>query len=85
MSGPEYYTATESFSTDLDGAPVVVKRGENVRADHDLVKQNPDKFKPVELASRFDAVEQATAAPGEQRDTGRRGARAGGRGGKKQQ
>lgn len=68
---PEFYTATESFATDLDGGPVVVARGENVRAGHPLIKANPDKFRPLEQATRFAVIEQATAAPGEKRRTGR--------------
>ncbi len=68
----DYYAAIESYSTELDGVPVVIKRGENVRADHPLVKANPDKFQPLELSSRWDTIEQATAAPGEKRKTGRR-------------
>lgn len=68
----DYMQAKESYTTMLDGVPVVVHRGENIRADHELVTQNPAMFKPVELSSRWDTVEQATAAPGEKRTVGRR-------------
>jgi hypothetical protein len=68
----DYYCARESFATQYEGGPVVVRKGENVRADHPLVRANPEKFAPVELSSRWDTVEQATAAPGEKRQLGRK-------------
>ena len=78
MADPaDYMQATDSFTTELDGQVVTVNRGEFVRAGHALVKQNPGRFRPLEITSRFDTVEQATAAPGERRNTGRPRQRAG--------
>lgn len=54
------------FTTSVGGIPVVVRRGELVPADHELVKANPAYFEPAEQHTRF-TVEQATAAPGEKR------------------
>lgn len=68
---PQFYTATTTFATELDGLPVVVHRNENVRAGHPLITANPQNFKPVELSTRWETVEAATAAPGEKRQTGR--------------
>jgi hypothetical protein len=68
----EFFQAKESFATMFNGTIVDVRRGENVRAGHPLIEANPEKFQPVELSSRWDTVEQATAAPGEKRRTGRR-------------
>jgi hypothetical protein len=72
MADPQFYSATETFATELDGVPVVVHRNENVRAGHPLIEANPDKFKPLEVTTRWETVEQATAAPGEKRAAGRR-------------
>jgi hypothetical protein len=73
MAGPQFFTAKEAFTTELEGyGPVVIQKGENVRAGHPLIEQNPERFQPVEISSRWDTVEQATAAPGEKRRTGRR-------------
>lgn len=75
MSSTEYLVARESFMAVLNGETVVVKQGEYVRAGHQLALEHPDKFQPLSISSRWDTVEQATAAPGEQRNTGRRGRR----------
>lgn len=71
MAGTDFVVATQAFATVLDGVEVIVHRGENVRAGHPLVASNPEKFQPLELSTRWDVVEQATAAPGEKRDPGR--------------
>jgi hypothetical protein len=72
----EFVQSTTTFTIDLDVGgrlePVVVHRGEYVRADHPIVSQNPQYFEPVSIESRWDTVEQATAAPGERRTVGRR-------------
>jgi hypothetical protein len=62
----DYYRANQSFSTTLDGDEVYVKLGELVHKDHPLLKGRKDLFDPAQNFGRFD-VEQATAAPGEQR------------------
>lgn len=73
MTDPQYFTAKEAFTTDLEGyGPVTIQKGENVRAGHPLIEKNPERFQPVEVSSRWDTVEQATAAPGEKRRAGRR-------------
>jgi hypothetical protein len=75
---PEFYSATTTFTTEIDAdgsgrmSPVVVHRGENVRAGHPLIDANPHYFTPVELTTRWDVIEQATAKPGEKRTVGRR-------------
>jgi hypothetical protein len=73
---PEFFSATTTFTTEIDvdgqATPVVVHRGENVAAGHPLIVANPQYFAPVEVASRWDVAEQATAAPGEKRTVGRR-------------
>jgi hypothetical protein len=73
---PDFYEATDTFGTDLDVGggqiePVVVHAGEYGRAGHPLIQANPQYFRPVELSSRWDVVEQATAGPGERRNVGR--------------
>ena len=57
--------ATETFTTTLDGAPVVVHKGQTrVRAGHPLVKGHEMWFKVLDV--QYD-TEQATSAPGEVR------------------
>lgn len=59
------YIATESFSCNLDGVPVVVRAGETrVREGHELLRGREHMFKPI--TAHYE-VEQATAAPGEAR------------------
>lgn len=57
--------------------PTTVHAGTVWHADYQLVIDNPDLFsdEPAELLPRgwSPPVEQATAAPGEERDTGRAG------------
>lgn len=58
--------AKESFSTELDGAPVTVRaRVTTVREGHPLMNGREDLFEERQVD--FD-VEQATAAPGERRE-----------------
>lgn len=71
---PEYVRAIESFSA--AGEPLPFKRGEVVHAKHPVVLANPQFFAPLDMAVRFAAVEQATAEPGQRRQTGRRSHRA---------
>jgi hypothetical protein len=67
-----YVQARSTYHTTVGGEQYTVDRGELVHRDHPLVAQNPEQFVPVELDVRYDVVEQATAAPGEKRNTGRR-------------
>lgn len=59
------WVATESFTADLDGAPVTIVAG-HTRVDdgHELVTRYPQFFERMEAHFK---VEQATAAPGEKR------------------
>lgn len=68
----EFMQVIDTFAAELDGVVVVVHRNENVRVGHPLITDHPEKFRPLEIRSRWETVEQATAAPGEQRDLGRR-------------
>lgn len=64
--------ATETFSTDVDGAPYAVVRGTTrIRADHPLVDRYPNYFEPVEDHVALD-VEKTTAAPGDKRGAQKR-------------
>jgi hypothetical protein len=63
----QVYVANTTFSTDLDGAAVVVhKDHDRVRGDHPLYQQCPELFDPVDDHVRFD-TETAVAVPGEDR------------------
>jgi hypothetical protein len=67
MASDEILVAKETFTTELDGSPVVVQKGRTrVRAGHPLTEGREELFEPVELEVHYD-VEQATAAPGEKR------------------
>lgn len=57
--------AIDTGSVDVGGTPYPVFRNRTrVRADSDIYKSAPGLFKPVDAQYK---VEQATAAPGEQR------------------
>jgi hypothetical protein len=64
----EMYIAKEPFVTQFEGEQISVGHNDLVRAGHPLLKGREDLFKPAEGYIRFD-VEQATAAPGEKRDS----------------
>ena len=57
----------ESATGSHDGAPFVLTPGEIFAADHPIVENYPDFFKPLEPSRQRPAVEQMTKAPGEQR------------------
>ena len=66
-SDGDIYIANQSFAADLDGSPIVVRKGETrVREGHALLKQFPEYFERADSKVHFD-VERATAAPGEKR------------------
>jgi hypothetical protein len=66
-----FYRAKESFVTMLDGAPQQVSAGDLATADSAIVKGREALFEEVDESQfvRFGSsgVEQATAAPGEER------------------
>lgn len=63
----EFVRAREPFSGDMDGTPFVVNPSEVLASDHPLVRKYPKHFVPLEEDRQRPQVEQATAAPGEQR------------------
>lgn len=63
----EFYRCRESFvATMPDGELVSVRKGELVRAGHEIMKRREQLFEPARGMGRFD-VEQMTAGPGEKR------------------
>lgn len=61
----DIFVAKESFATDYEGSPIIVKAGQTrVRKGHPLLKKHSQFFEPLEI--HYD-VEQATAKPGESR------------------
>jgi hypothetical protein len=63
---PEYYVVVESFVDTEHG--ISVPEGEIVAAGHEIMKNRDWAFKPWDGPERFGKVEQATAAPGEERE-----------------
>lgn len=59
--------ATETFSGDLDGAPIVIRKEMVISADDPVAKAFPQYFQPLSPRRSRPEVEQATAAPGEKR------------------
>lgn len=55
-----------AFSTDVEGIPKSVLRGELYSGDNPLVTSNPHYFEEVSFGGSA-GVEQATQAPGEKR------------------
>jgi hypothetical protein len=66
-TGDGIYVANTSFSCELNGDKVFVTAGERIREGHPLLRAQPGFFEPVDTSVKYD-VEQATAAPGEQRE-----------------
>lgn len=64
------YVVKEAFSTNLRGLEVAYQVGEVVTADDPGYKRAPNHFTPLAIRSNqreAPPIEQATAAPGEQR------------------
>lgn len=61
------FIATETFSANVDGIPILVRRGKTrVREGHELVRCHPQWFEEAGEHVTFE-VEQTTAEPGEKR------------------
>jgi hypothetical protein len=56
--------AKESFSTEINGVPRAVTKGETFREGHPVVEGREEMFKPFKIDNE---IETATAAPGEKR------------------
>lgn len=69
MAKDDIYQVTTTFVITLDGHDIEYHAGEIVDADDPARKRVPEHFGPVEFKHRSTTkhVEQATAAPGEQR------------------
>jgi len=70
----DVYVARESYSTSIDGVPVIINKGKDrARAGHPLVTQNPSMWEPVDLSVQWDvpATEDASAEPGVKRGEGK--------------
>lgn len=61
------YRVVDFFVSEIDGVTVKHRPGEIVSDDTDVFKRYRDKFEPVEDERQRPEVEQATAAPAEQR------------------
>lgn len=66
------YEVLDSFVVDVDGVPVLYRKGEPVHPDDPMVKKHPGNFRPLAFPHPVKqrtrpAVESATAAPGEKR------------------
>lgn len=70
----EIMVARESYATEVNGERHSITKGvTRADADHPVVKQNPDYWEPIDATvhlkvARNQRVEQATRAPGEQRE-----------------
>jgi hypothetical protein len=68
MAKADIYRVLASFVGTLDGREVEYHEGDLVEADDPAFKKWPTLFGPLQFAhARTAPVEQATAAPGEQR------------------
>lgn len=63
----EFMRAKEPATGTFNDEPFVVSPSEIFASDHPLVQAHPHLFTPLEESRERPAVEQATAAPGEQR------------------
>lgn len=65
--GTKVYVAIETFSANVNGTPVLVKRGKTrVHEGHELIVANPQFFEEAGEHVQFQ-VETASAEPGEKR------------------
>jgi hypothetical protein len=64
---PGFYTVSESFIGNLDGAEVEYHKGEVVDSDDPGLRKWSEHFEPLVVRAHAGVVEQATAAPGEKR------------------
>jgi hypothetical protein len=72
MAKDTHYTVLDSFITTHDGEELEYHKGDVVEAEDPIFKKHPHLFAPLILREdRARAVEQATAAPGEKRATGK--------------
>ena len=70
MAKADIYQVVSSFVTTIKGLEVEYHEGELVDGDDPALRRMPEHFGPVQFKHRTSgkpAVEQATAAPGEQR------------------
>lgn len=65
--GRTAYVPVDSFTTDIDGVPVVFQR-DKTRVSEEWLADHPEvRHLFIAAPFHFDLVEQATAAPGEVR------------------
>ena len=61
----QVFVATETFTVNLDGVDVLIEKDKTrVREGHEILRQAPQNFKPVDAHYE---IEAATAVPGERR------------------
>jgi hypothetical protein len=73
MAKADYYQVLQAFSTTIDGRVEDYQQGEVVDATDPAFKKAPHLFGPLVIrgqAAPPPVVEHASAAPGEQRETG---------------
>lgn len=63
----DFVRPREAATGDINGEPFVLNPNEIFDADDPIVRKHPALFMPVEPTRQRPRVEQATAAPGEQR------------------
>ena len=66
------YEVLDTFVVEVDGVPVVYRKGEPILPDDEMLKKHPSNFRPLVFPHPVKqrarpAVEAATAAPGEKR------------------
>lgn len=66
MARGKVYVATDTLVIDDKGSPVTIHKGDRIREGHPYLRGREGLFSEEDTSVRFD-VEQATAAPGEER------------------
>jgi hypothetical protein len=66
-ANPRFVRPIDSCTFDYDGGAETLNPSDILEADHPWVRARPQLFKALEPTRQRPAVEQATAAPGEQR------------------